>query len=387
MIKTKKFDPVSCEPISWEHQVTRADWTRPYIHWSQLDLIRRLDDCLTDQDLTTLRSHVERLKEAAEAKSPVFKASYASPVPKDSKTVVLRQDIFLGELDQILKAQTLNRARYYLSRLRRGILEVRTSDLNDINLNRWKAYETVRTDSLWIVDRRDTSGAHEAWYWGNFIPEIPRQMMLRYTKAGEWVLDPFAGSGTTLIECRRLGRHGLGIELNPEVASRAQKRLAQEPNPHRVVTDIEVGDSRQADFETLLAAQGISHVQLLMMHPPYHDIIRFSESEDDLSNAPSTEAFVTMFSEVVRRTYPFLASGRYLAVVIGDKYENRTWIPLGFRVMNAVLEQGYRLKSIVVKNLDRTRAKREQEALWRYRALAGGFYVFKHEYLLLFEKL
>jgi hypothetical protein len=367
--------------------VTRADWTRPYIHWSQLDLIRRLDDCLTDQDLTTLRSHVERLKEAAEAKSPVFKASYAPPVPKDSKTVVLRQDIFLGELDQILKAQTLNRARYYLSRLRRGILEVRTSDLNDINLNRWKAYETVRTDSLWIVDRRDTSGAHEAWYWGNFIPEIPRQMMLRYTKAGEWVLDPFAGSGTTLIECRRLGRHGLGIELNPEVASRAQKRLAQEPNPHRVVTDIEVGDSRQADFETLLAAQGISHVQLLMMHPPYHDIIRFSESEDDLSNAPSTEAFMTMFSEVVRRAYPFLASGRYLAVVIGDKYENRTWIPLGFRVMNAVLEQGYRLKSIVVKNLDRTRAKREQEALWRYRALAGGFYVFKHEYLLLFEKL
>jgi DNA modification methylase len=122
------------------------------------------------------------------------------------------------------------------------------------------------------------------------------------------------------------------------------------------------------------------------MHPPYHDIIQFSESDRDLSNAPSVDAFVHQLTDVVRNTHEWLASGRYLVIVIGDKYEDGTWIPLGFRVMDAVRQQGYRLKSIVVKNLDRTRAKREQEALWRYRALAGGFYVFKHEYLLIFQK-
>ena len=69
-----------------------------------------------------------------------------------------------------------------------------------------------------MLDKRDTSGAHLGWYWGNFIPQIPHQMMLRYTKKGDWVLDAFVGSGTTLIECRRLGRNGIGIELDKGVA-------------------------------------------------------------------------------------------------------------------------------------------------------------------------
>jgi hypothetical protein len=54
--------------------------------------------------------------------------------------------------------------------------------------------------------------------------------------------------------------------------------------------------------------------------------------------------------------------------------------------MNEVLKRGYLLKSIIVKNFEETRGKRNQKELWRYRALAGGFYVFKHEYIMLFQK-
>ena len=84
------------------------------------------------------------------------------------------------------------------------------------------------TDSLWIIDRRDNSGAHTGAYWGNFVPQIPRQMMLRYTRVGEWVLDPFVGSGTTLIECRRLGRNGLGVEIDAAVSAKAMSALSAE---------------------------------------------------------------------------------------------------------------------------------------------------------------
>jgi hypothetical protein len=47
---------------------------------------------------------------------------------------------------------------------------------------------------------------------------------------------------------------------------------------------------------------------------------------------------------------------------------------------------GLKLKSIVVKNYSDTRAKRKSAQLWRYRALKGNFYVFKHEYIFIFEK-
>jgi DNA modification methylase len=292
----------------------------------------------------------------------------------------------ISELNQILESQTLERAKYYLKRLENGFQKVRTSKVNDINLSRWKEYDEIITDSLWILDKRDTSGAHLGWYWGNFIPQIPHQTMLRYTKKGEWVLDMFVGSGTTLMECRRLGRNGIGIELNQEVAQKAKELIGKEQNKYNVISEVIVGDSRTIDIKHILNKYGITQVQLLIMHPPYHDIIKFSKDERDLSNVKNTEEFLRMFGVVVDNATPYLEKGRYFALVIGDKYSKGEWIPLGFYCMNEVLKRGYKLKSIIVKNFEETRGKRNQKELWRYRALAGGFYIFKHEYIMLFKK-
>ena len=99
------------------------------------------------------------------------------------------------------------------------------------------------------------------------------------------------------------------------------------------------------------------------------------------------EEFVDKFEEVLNNTIRFLQKNRFFAVVIGDKYSNGEWIPLGFFLMDRILKmRNIILKSIVVKNFEETRAKRNQKELWRYRALVGGFYIFKHEYIFIFQK-
>jgi DNA modification methylase len=307
-------------------------------------------------------------------------------IDQNGDTMVLKKGPLLEELNQIEKAQTMERAKYYLDRLKKGISEIKTSKINDINLNRWKEYQDILTDSLWILDKRDDSGVHAGWYWGNFIPQIPHQLMIRYTKKDDWVLDPFLGSGTTLIECRRIGRNGIGVELNHETAEKAKNLISKEANANNIVTEVVMGDSRKVKLEETLDKFGIKQVQLVVMHPPYHDIIKFSKDEEDLSNAKTTEAFINMFGEVLDNTTSYLEKGRYLGIVIGDKYYKGTWIPLGFYIMNEVLKRDFSLKSIIVKNFEETRGKRNQKELWRYRALVGGFYIFKHEYILLFKK-
>jgi len=307
-------------------------------------------------------------------------------IHSNGDTIKISQKHLLDQLDQIADSQTLERAKYYTERLEKALTEIRTNNINDINLTRWKEYEDIWTDSLWLIEKRDSTGVHTAGYWGNFIPQIPNQMLKRYTKKGEWVLDPFVGCGTTLIESQRLGRNGIGIELQESVAQKARELLGSEPNKHNVVADVVTGDSTELDYTEILGRVGQKSVQMVIMHPPYFDIIKFSKNPRDLSNAPSIDSFLDKMNMVVEKTGKVLDKGRYLALVIGDKYSKGEWVPLGFLTMQEVLKKGFMLRSIIVKNFEETTAKRNQKELWRYRALVGGFYIFKHEYIFLFKK-
>ena len=370
-MKQTAFNDIEAAPLSYGS-----------IFLNKAEFIEALGELDSQIEISALRNRTGELKRLITA----VNSGVAVDAHSNDNFVILRRDVLASELDQIMESRTIERARYYVKRLERGVKKVKTSKINDVNLHRWKEHAEIITDSLWVLPKRDATGAHLAWYWGNFIPQIPHQLMLRYTKKDDWVLDPFLGSGTTLIECRRLGRNGLGIELNPEVALRAEELVQQEKNLHSTRTEIIMGDAMTIDAQRVLDTLGTKQVQLLMMHPPYHDIISFSEDQKDLSNAATTDEFLEMFGRALDNIGPLLEPGRYFALVIGDKYSKGEWIPLGFHCMSEVLKRNYSLKSIVVKNFEETRAKRDQKQLWRYRALVGGFYIFKHEYIFIFKK-
>lgn len=354
------------------------------IIFNKVKLVEILNNILTLNDIKRLKERVFFLKDIVSF--PKLDTEGLLNIDLNGDTIYFQKDVLISELIQITEAKTIERAKYYISRLLKSTESSRTNKINDINLLRWKEYDNIITDSLWVLNKRDTSGAHLGWYWGNFIPQIPNQMIQRYTKKGEWVLDTFVGSGTTLIECRRLGRNGIGIELDPSIAQKARLLIKQEENKNKIIAEVFDGDSRTINIESILGKYSVQQVQLLIMHPPYYDIIKFTNDKRDLSQAKNVDEFLKIFGEIVDNVTPFLEKGRYFALVIGDKYTKGEWIPLGFFCMQEVLKRNYSLKSIIVKNFEETRAKRNQKELWRYRALVGGFYVFKHEYIMLFKK-
>ena len=265
----------------------------------------------------------------------------------------------------------------------------KTPPFSDIDLDRWREYEDIYTDSLWLIESRDKTGGHQLDYHGNFVPQIATQIYTRYTRKNDVVVDLFLGSGTSAIEAARMGRRCIGVELKPDLAEHVRKKISPEllDETIRVIEGDSTSAETAARVRAALEAWGESHAQLLILHPPYHDIIRFGDSPADLSNAPSVDAFLDQFETVARNGYDLLEPGRFAVLVIGDKYAKGELIPLGFQCMERMQRAGFLVKAVVVKNIKgNERGKGRSANLWRYRALAGGYYIFKHEYVIVLQK-
>ena len=266
---------------------------------------------------------------------------------------------------------------------------IKTKPYNDIDLNNWKLYENVKTGTWWEFSSREKTGGHSYDYHGNYIPQIATQLFTRYTKKNDIVLDLFFGSGTSGIEAKNMERRCIGVELKQEMVDYVSKKFT----PKELVVDVNIiqGDSASIEtkekIKTRLEIMGEEKAQFLVLHPPYDDIIKFSDKKEDLSNCATTEDFYNLFQKVAKNGYDLLEQNRFAALIIGDKYANSRYVSLGFECQRKMEELGFVTKAVIVKNITgNEKAKGKTANLWRYRALSGGFNIFEHEYIMIFQK-
>lgn len=233
----------------------------------------------------------------------------------------------------------------------------------------------LETNTVWSFKERGNWATHDAKYRGNWSPFIPRNIILRYSAVGDLILDPFVGSGTTLVEARLLGRNGIGVDINPEAITIARRHIKFEcPNPGKVVT-------RLGDARTL---KGIcdESIDLIAAHPPYADIIRYSEDiEGDLSHC-KVKDFLPEIKKVADSCFRVLKPGKFCAVLMGDTRRHGNVVPLGFQAMQQFLSAGFVLKEIIIKEQHHCKAT----GYWKTNSIKYNFLLLAHEYLFVFKK-
>lgn len=271
----------------------------------------------------------------------------------------------------------------------RVVEKPKTTSYNDIDLKNWKLYSHIKTGSLWEFASRGKTNGHSYDYHGNYIPQIATQLFERFTKKNDVILDLFFGSGTSGIEALNMERRCIGVELKQDMVDYVSSKFSKK----ELVTDINIicGDSTTDEAKEKVQARleimGKKQAQFVVLHPPYDDIIKFSDKKEDLSNCKTTEEFYDLFEKVAKNAYDLLEKGRFAALIIGDEYKNSRVVPLGFECMKRMENVGFITKAIVVKNIvGNEKAKGKTANLWRYRALAGGFNIFEHEYIMTFVK-
>jgi DNA modification methylase len=240
---------------------------------------------------------------------------------------------------------------------------------------------TPETTTVWSFPDRGDWATHTGNYRGNWSPFIPRNLILRYTKPGELVIDQMLGSGTTIVECKVLGRNGIGVDVNPEALMVAFDRLNFQCRPldeeyKEPIIDLFHGDARNLN---LLKDDS---VDLVATHPPYAGIIRYTGERvpGDLS-ALKLEPYFAEMRKVAAEAYRVTKPGKHCAILIGDTRQHKHYVPISVRILQVFLDAGFILREDIIKLQHKMKSTRQKWAGSTY-----DFYLIAHEHLYVFRK-
>jgi len=233
----------------------------------------------------------------------------------------------------------------------------------------------LEMNTVWSFPERGSWATHDAKYRGNWSPYIPRNLILRYSVEGDTVLDQFVGGGTTLIEAKLLRRNIIGVDVNPISLERCKEKTDfQYPNAGQVA--IHQGDARKLDFLQ------DSSIDLICTHPPYANIIQYSEDiPEDLSQFEVID-FLEQMKLVASECFRVLKKNKFCAILMGDTRKKGHVVSMSFEVMKIFENAGFKTKEIIIKQQHNCMAT----GFWKTNSVKYNFLLLAHEYLFVFRK-
>jgi SAM-dependent methyltransferase len=233
------------------------------------------------------------------------------------------------------------------------------------------------TTTVWSFPERGSWATHDGSYRGNWSPYVPRNLLLCYTAPGDWVLDPFIGGGTTAVEAALLGRLAIAGDLSMAALSRTRDQLEQVQRHRPTAAPVSL---LREDARALAVTD--ASMQLVLLHPPYADAIRYSaDTAGDLSHL-AAGPFIDQLRSVARDSLRVLAPGGRCALLMGDLRRRGQVVPLGFAAIQACRREGLVLEDLIIKQQHQTR----MAGRWAAISTQRGFLLLAHEYLAVFRR-
>lgn len=228
----------------------------------------------------------------------------------------------------------------------------------------------------WSFPKRGDWATHDAKWRGNWSPYIPRNILLRYSQEGDLVLDQFAGGGTTLVEAKLLNRDIIGVDVNDVALERCRDKVDFEHEGADGKVYIRKGDARDLNFVP------DESIDLICTHPPYANIIKYSEDISEDISLLKIPAFLEAMKDVAAESYRVLKKDKFCAVLMGDTRQKGYMQPMSFDVMKIFQDAGFTLKELIIKEQHNCRAT----GYWKTNSVKYNFLLIAHEYLFVFRK-
>ena len=225
--------------------------------------------------------------------------------------------------------------------------------------------------TIWSFKDRGDWATHKGDYPGNCSPYVVKNLLIKYTNKNDIVLDQFVGSGTTIIESLLLNRKTIGIDINDKALNITKSRIKDIGGKYKLIR----GDATKLILKN-------KSIDFICTHPPYMDIIKYSNGIKGDISLLSGEEFYNSIKLVAIESFRVLKEKCYCAILIGDIRKNGLIVPVGFNVMELFLNEGFLLKEIIIKKQHNCKSTDK----WIEIAKKRNFLLIQHEYIFVFQK-
>jgi DNA modification methylase len=262
---------------------------------------------------------------------------------------------------------------------------------NNLDGKEWTRYSI----SVWNDIRKTAEEAklgHPAMFPGALVDRI----LLCFTKESErLVLDPFSGSGATLVAAKRMGKQGVGFEVAKEYYDLSIRRLSQTQSRLFVSGEGPAAQVYNADARELDRFLAPSTVDICITSPPYWDILSrkrsadyksirdYAEGNGDLSRIADYRQFLDGLASVFRKVHSSLKDRGFCIVVVMDIRKQDKFYPFHSDLAARLCREdvGFFLDDIVIWD------RRQEYNNLRPLGYPTTFRINKiHEYILIFRK-
>jgi len=259
-------------------------------------------------------------------------------------------------------------------------------------IKQWKPMNFVREKTtVWDFPQRGNWAVHSGEYRGNWPPQIPRNLISKYTKKGDLVIDAFAGGGTTLIEAWLMGRKSVGLDISKLAIQtmnhrlKEMEKLGKKDNGVHLNPDYRpvVISANALELSKIIGKYSIEtgRLKLICAHPPYLNSIRYTiDNENDLALIRDARIFYSRIQTFAREVSTLLHKNGICAILIGDVRKNKKTIPLGLKTLDIFLKEGFEVENIIIK----TQHRDKSSEFWVNHK--SGILLMAHEYLLVLKK-
>ncbi|HAB53683.1 MAG: hypothetical protein A2315_08900 [Ignavibacteria bacterium RIFOXYB2_FULL_35_12] len=230
--------------------------------------------------------------------------------------------------------------------------------LNDLTGKEW-----IKFSKSWFVHRPPRRKEEELLHPAKFPESLIEEFISFFTKEGEWILDPFLGTGSTMLAAGKLNRNAVGIELSKDYYDSARRRIKRNNFSTELVSICGASENLGELINSNLKKNIL--FDYVITSPPYWNQLernslrqkvrlekglstKYSENKNDLGNVKDYQDFIQRQAEIFDNVFDCTKPNGYLTIITNNVYFNGRLFPLAFDTAVSLSNRGE--KSWVLKD-------------------------------------